>query len=218
MVNYDCGIAFIVEGATEKVFYSEYILDVAGRLTCSVSSVVSSDPIDYVLEAGGKRVLVKIHDVGTVSQMTNAGIWFQRACKLKHPQTPWHVFLAYDTDEYNCPVSKFHQGDWMVLRRDLVGAVAVTDLAAEADIEDIMLCDLPHILKFLQLPPSTPLPSGGKGKSKMKRLYKMVAAYHAYHEGWRAKELICALDFEEIARKAPIPLRDIDKAIGAAFQ
>ena len=64
-----------------------------------------------------------------------------------------------------CLFSKFHQGDWKRLRDDIdEAAESVTDLAASADIEDIMLCDLEDVLVFLNLPAGTPLPRGRKGK------------------------------------------------------
>lgn len=54
-------------------------------------------------------------------------------------------------------------------------AQRVVDLAAKADIEDVMLCDLPGVLSFLGLPPETEMPPGNKGKTKLKKLYRKVA-------------------------------------------
>lgn len=88
---------------------------------------------------------------------------------------------------------------------------------AEADIEDVMLCGLPGVLSFLGLPPETEMPPGNKGKTKLKKLYRMVAsnkAYHsAYHSGERAKDLISRLDMAEIRASAPVPLGEIDRAV-----
>lgn len=217
MEEYSRGFAFIVEGATEKVFYSEYVLHVAHIRGISVTKVDSIDFVDFVLEKEGRKALVKFRDVGTVSQMPNAGAWFQRACLRKYGSTPWHVFLAYDTDEYNCPITKFHDGDWAILRNDLQGAETVTDLAANADIEDVMLCDLEGVLRFLGLPLNTPLPRGGKGKSKMKKLHRKVAPYNAYHAGTKSRDLVRALDFDKLTRLSPVPLTSITEAIMLTF-
>lgn len=213
MTAYNLGMAIIAEGATERVFYSEYVLHVARKGGCSVTQFEEVDETGYVLANNGGTVLVKIHDVGTVSQIPNAGRWFQRMCFARHATTPWCVFLAYDTDEYNSPISKFREGDWALLRRDLSDASEVIDLAAEADIEDVMLCDLSSVLNFLGLPPTCPLPCGGKGKSKMKKLFREVAPYNAYHSGERARSLIQALDFTVIASSSPVPLNRIDEMI-----
>ena len=92
-------------------------------------------------------------------------------------------------------------------------AQKVVDLAAEADIEDVMLCDLPGVLPFLGLPPETEMPPGNKGKAKLKKLYRKVAPNKAYHSGERAKDLISHLDMAEIRASAPIPLGEIDRAV-----
>ena len=92
-------------------------------------------------------------------------------------------------------------------------AQRVVDLAAEADIEDVMPCDPPGILSFLGLPPETEMPPGNKGKTKLKKLYRKVAPNKAYHSGERAKGLISHLDMAEIRASAPVPLGEIDRAV-----
>lgn len=89
----------------------------------------------------------------------------------------------------------------------------VVDLAAEADIEDVMLCDAPGILSFLGLPAETEMPPDNKGKTKLKKLYRKAAPNRAYHSGERAKSLISHLDMAKIRASAPIPLEEIDRAI-----
>lgn len=152
--------------------------------------------------------------VNSVSQMTNSATWFDRACVGENPETAWTVFLCYDTDEYNSDITKFHEGDWAMLRESISPAAQkVVDLAAEADIEDVMLCDLPGVLSFLGLPPETKMPPGNKGKTKLKKLYRKVAPNKAYHSGERAKDLISHLDMAEIRASAPVPLGEIDRAV-----
>lgn len=92
-------------------------------------------------------------------------------------------------------------------------AQRVVDLAAKADIEDVMLCDLPGVLSFLGLPPETEMPPGNKGKTKLKKLYRKVAPNKAYHSGERAKDLISHLDMAEIRASAPVPLGEIGRAV-----
>ena len=142
--SYTTGIALIVEGATERVFYSEFIRSRALDHGAVVSRVADGDGTSLsIMRHDGSLALVKINNVGTVSQMTNSADWFFRACIAKRRDIPWHVFLGYDTDSYADNITKFHQGDWKRLRDDIdEAAESVTDLAASADIEDIMLCDL----------------------------------------------------------------------------
>lgn len=92
-------------------------------------------------------------------------------------------------------------------------ADAFIDLAAEADIEDIMLCDYAGVLNFLGLPADTNLPNGRKGKARMKKLHKKVALNKPYHEGDKARPLIRALDMDKILKTAPIPLASLEAAI-----
>ena len=56
----------------------------------------------------------------------------------------------------------------------------VVDLAAEADIGDVMPCDLPGVPSFLGLPPEAEMPPGNKGKTKLKKLYRKVAPSKAH--------------------------------------
>ncbi|MGN0262199.1 MAG: hypothetical protein ACI4B9_05070 [Eggerthellaceae bacterium] len=152
--------------------------------------------------------------MNSVSQMTNSATWFHRVCVGENPEIAWTVFLCYDTDEYNSDITKFHEGDWAMLRKSIeASAERVIDMAAGADIEDVMLCDLPGVLEYLGLPLETRLPPGNKGKTKLKKLFRMVAPNRAYHSGGRAKELISALDMHAIKTNAPVPLDEIDKVL-----
>lgn len=92
-------------------------------------------------------------------------------------------------------------------------AESVTDLAASADIEDIMLCNLEDVLVFLNLPADAPLPKGRMGKVRMKRLFRMVAVNHPYHEAEKARPLIQALDMGKIAERAPLPLSKFESTL-----
>lgn len=85
-------------------------------------------------------------------------------------------------------------------------------MAANADIEDIFLTDLPGICRFLGL--ETPKPEkiiGKKGKSKIKRLFKIAGT--TYHEGTKAKNLIDALNMEYIIENAPVKLKEIQQIL-----
>lgn len=198
------GIAIIAEGETEAVFYEEFLRWACDSLGRNCSDI---DVLDYRVD-GSRGTLVRIHVVGSVSQMTNSETWFYRSCRDKYPELEWTALLAYDTDGYNAPVSKFHEGDWLRLRHEVGKAATVIDLAAVADIEDIMLCDYIGVMKYLSLPLDTPVPCGGKGKSKMKKLFKKKEAFTHYHEGERARPLIQALDFNVLMDRSPIPLRE----------
>lgn len=214
---YSFGVAFIMEGATEKVFYSEFMRHLADRHGAAIDKLENDEGIASVLlRQDGVSVLVKMDSVGTVTQVANSGVWFERACAARYA-IPWIVFLCYDTDEYHSNVTKFQEGDWARLR-SRIGSRSrrIIDLAASADIEDIMLSDYRGVLSYLGLPEDTPLPTGGKGKIKMKKLFRMVALNRPYHEGPRALPLIKSLDMEAIERAAPVPLDELEKVLFGA--
>ena len=208
------GLAFILEGTTEKVFYLEYLSQL-----CTAKGLVLRKDLDtqedrYAITSANDEKVVMMASVNSVSQMTNSATWFDRACVGENLEIAWTVFLCYDTDEYNSDITKFHEGDWAMLRESISPAARkVVDLAAEADIEDVMLCDLPGVLSFLGLPPETEVPPGHKGKTKLKKLYRKVAPNKAYHSGERARDLISHLDMAEIRSSAPVPLGEIDRAV-----
>lgn len=209
------GLAFIVEGDTEKVFYHEYLADLCARFGYTLKKDEASQEDLYVINMGNDNALVMFWSSNSVSNIANGSIWFKRACVEAYSETQWTVFLCYDTDEYNAPITKFHEGDWADLRRNAAeDATDIVDMAAEADIEDIILCDLESVLEFLDLPKDTQVPLGGKGKAKLKKLHRMVASNRTYHFGSRARPLIRSLDMARLRSYAPVPLEKIDKALG----
>ena len=84
------------------------------------------------------------------------------------------------------------------------------DLAAKADIEDTMLIDAASIFSYLNIEPID-IPSGAKGKSKLKKIFRCVGPSSAYHEGERAEALIRSLDMEKIINSSPINLSKIEE-------
>ena len=183
------GLAFIVEGATEKVFYLEYLSQLCAAKGLALRKDLDTQENRYAITSANDERVVMMASVNSVSQMTNSATWFDRACVGENPEIDWTVFLCYDTDEYNSDITKFHEGDWAMLR------------------------DLPGVLSFLGLPPETEMPLGNKGKTKLKKLYRKVAPNKAYHSGERAKGLISHLDMAEIRASAPVPLGEIDRAV-----
>ncbi|MBE5953889.1 MAG: hypothetical protein E7257_06980 [Lachnospiraceae bacterium] len=214
MDNYTEGIAFILEGATEKVFYKEYLkylstLDEKASLIRDKSA--ENGEIVFCWKCEDKNVLIKFYVVGTITQVAHSGKWFRNMCCKKH-NIPWTVYLCYDTDSSNSNISKFYEGDWNLLRQEIYEAKTSTivDLAASADIEDIMLYDIENILTFLGITMPEKL-VGRKGKAKMKALYRRAGK--TYHEGERAKDMISKLDFDNITKNAPIKLDVLMKHI-----
>lgn len=209
-----CGLAFIVEGPTEKVFYLEYLSQLCAARNLVFRKDMETQEDRYTIVSPTDEKVVMVASVNSVSQMTNSATWFERACVCSYPKIEWTVFFCYDTDEYNSDITKFHEGDWAMLRASIEPlAQKVVDMAAEADIEDVMLCDPASVLSYLGLPQGTKVPSGNKGKTKLKKLYRMVAPNKAYHSGERAKSLIGRLDMKKVRASAPIPLKEIDEAI-----
>ena len=213
--NYERGLAFIVEGDTERVFYEEYLEKLCSEKGLAIEKNVDAQQNLYVVSDENRSIVVIIHNVSSVTQMTNSVTWFRFSCLRVYGDTPWYVFLCYDTDSYSEVITEFYEGDWLRLRKAIEKeAESVTDLAAKADIEDVMLCDKEGVLAFLGLNPETEVPHGRKGKAKMKKLYRMVAINNSYHEGDRARTLIRSLDMGKIEESAPIPLTAIRLALG----
>lgn len=209
---YDAGFAFIVEGDTEKEFYLSLLNFLCKKYDAQINRVVNDATPDviYVIAISGKQLLVKFHTVNTITQLPRAGKWFNSQCISKYSRKmPWHVFLCYDTDKYTDDISKFHEGDWEILERELKKAT-VLHIAAAADIEDIMLLDLKGICDFISCDiPDTLV--GRKGKVKLRNLYRDHQT--AYHPGNRARSLIDSLDMQLIIDNASIPLKQIEQLI-----
>lgn len=204
------GYAFILEGATEKEFYLSLLQHFCQQRGAKLERVYNQDSPDvsYHLIYEDRISIIKFHTVNTITQMPRADKWFISQCVKKYSrQCRWYVFLCYDTDSYMDNISKFHQGDWSVLRKSLKEAKRIIDLSAAADIEDIMLQDLPGICSFLNCGVPMQL-SGRNGKAKMKNLFRMNGK--AYHEGSRAKDLIACLDMEKIISANVVPLYEIE--------
>jgi hypothetical protein len=185
--EYTRGIAFVLEGATEKVFYRAFLKWLAEQNNCSFVRGDNLDNGDIYFEwdNGAETILVKFNIVGTVTQVSHSGKWFANKCTGKY-KMPWKVFLCYDIDSAEYDISKFYQDDWKLLRKDLIKAKAeeIIDLAASADIEDIILSDLPGVCAYLGIEVPDKL-SGRKGKAKMKALYRSCG--NTYHEVIRPK-------------------------------
>lgn len=206
------GVAFIVEGDTEKVFYLSLLDFLCRKHGCTLERhIVKDDPdIEYLITCGTERVLVKFTGFAeaTTSQRAN---WFKSRCVNKYGKGhAWHVFLCYDTDNYLKDISRFYKGDWEVLRNKLRKAESVTDVAASADIEDVMLQDLAGVCRYLKSSIPADLP-GRKGKVKMKKLFRDNGV--TYHEGERARELIETLDMQAIIDSGIVPLSCIEQTI-----
>lgn len=208
--EYSFAVAFIFEGATEKCFYLsllEYLASIAGA---DFSEVIDDDEIYHVWTDANKKVLIKYNVVGTITQITNSHLWFKSKCA--NIKTSWTAFLCYDTDDYKEDVSKFYEGDWKTLRKNIGKKAKIIDLAANADIEDVFLVDLSGVCAFIgiEVPRSEEI-IGRKGKPKLKRLFRKAAK--TYHEGQRAKDLICALNMDYIIKNAPVKLEEIQNIL-----
>jgi hypothetical protein len=214
MNRIDRGIAFIFEGQTESVFYYsilEHYLSKHNEYKIFKEQVGDLIEYQFVLSNGIESVVIKTYTVGTIIAHTQASaIWFRSNCHQRYKQIEWTVFLCYDTDSHNRDVSQFQEGDWKELKKTLKrnARTSIIDLAASADIEDIMLIDLDGVCGFLGIPKCS-LPSGRKGKSKMKRLFRINGS--CYHEGERAKSLIDYLNKDVIIKESTIPFKKIEE-------
>ncbi len=198
-------IAFIFEGETEQIFYFHLLDFFAQKYNMQREEVRDQSEIYHLL---GENIIIKHWTVGTITQVPTSGRWFNRFCVSKNDSRDWIVFLCYDTDEYKNDITKFDSDDWSELRKNL-GDALVIDIAAAADIEDVMLTDFDGVSRYMGLNPSFTLADfpGRKGKVKMKAIGRCGKPYH---EGIRAKPLIEALDMQKIIDSHIVPLEQIE--------
>lgn len=77
MDNYTEGIAFILEGATEKVFYKAYLeyLSALDEKTSLIRNKLTDDgEIIFCWQSGEKKILVKFYVVGTITQIAHSSV------------------------------------------------------------------------------------------------------------------------------------------------
>jgi len=206
--DYIKGMAFVVEGSTERVFYHEYL-----KWCCSQTAGASMEQLpnkDFVIVTDQGAVLLKFNVMGSVGSVPNAINWIRSICSKEAPH-PWTVVLCYDTD--GNAAQNLDTRAWLRFRQDLGSlGLPVIDLAADADIEDMMLVDIDGMRSYLGLEPGVEL-KGRKGKAKLNSLFKTIDVTQPYHEGERSRDLIRNLDFQVIETCAPLPIDEIRKAV-----
>jgi hypothetical protein len=214
MDSFNKGVAFIYEGDTEGVFYQSMLKHYLSKYTEYGITKELENPIGeyrYILTNGVQSIVMKTFTVGAVIAHPASANWFRNSCRQKYKGIDWVVFLCYDTESYNYDISQFQEGDWKELKKSLSSnrKTTVFDLAASADIEDIMLLDFNGVCDYLGIL-KCDIPKGRKGKTKMKNLFRDNGS--TYHEGERAKLLIDFLDKDKIISKSSIPFHLIEKA------
>jgi len=91
--NYAEGIAFILEGSTEKVFYLnllKYFADTDKQIVFKKIVSEEDGEIFYEWISETKKMIIKIYVVGTITQVSNSGNWFRSKCSKKL-KIPWSV-------------------------------------------------------------------------------------------------------------------------------
>ena len=208
--GYVKGLAFVVEGPTERVFYHEYLQWCCAKKPGTVMEQLPNK--DFAIRAKGGDILVRFNVKGSVSSVPNAMNWVRSICLAA--DMPWTVVLCYDTD--GDASLNLDTRAWRRFRQDLAEMkLPVIDLAADADIEDVMLVDIEGVRRFLGLDSSIE-PHGRKGKAKLKSLYKAVDVTQPYKSGERARNLIRNLSFDIIEEKAPMDIKILRQAVFGA--
>lgn len=203
------GIAFVCEGETEEIFYRALVDYFCTNSASIYSYCIEKNDIgeEYLcITTQTQEVTIKFNCVSTISQMTNAQHWVENECIKEIPDISWTIYLCYDTDSYKNDITQFFEGEWAILRgsiQALSKKITIMDLAAQAEIEDIMLIDTTSIAKYLGID-SINVPTSGKGKGKMKAIFRGCGKI--YHEGYRARKLIYSLNFDYICNNSPIDL------------
>ena len=209
---YNEGWAIIHEGSTEKVFYLCLLEFLCKKYGATIKKETLDDGLEiiYVLEMSSRKYLIKTYDAGSLTNMPKTSKWFEEECAKKHlKRAIWTVFLCYDTDAYKYEVSPYYEGDWKDLR-DKIGKVKeIIDLAAAADIEDVLLVDFEGVCKYIGMEKlDRGILKGRKGSSKMKALFRAYGK--TYHKGERAQSLIEGLDLQKIIDSNILPLKQIE--------
>lgn len=177
--EFEKGIAFIVEAETEYQFYDALLKHYCKKHPeCRLEENTDKTNFEryYTLTGPFGKRIIRMNSVGTISQIHNSASWFNSVCIGKGQMFLWAVFLCYDTDAYHADVTKFYQDDWKEFRNKLSKrrVKRIIDLAASADIEDVMLQDLHGISVFMErssdLTPKD-IPTGRKGAARMKQLF-----------------------------------------------
>lgn len=211
--KYKKGVAFICEGDTEKEFYLSLLAFFCDKHHKSIVKTVNEQEPDIVYELRGSDddiLVIKFFIAESITGMPRSSKWFEVECVKKYgSRIPWTAYLCYDTDAYTKDVTQFYEGDWKDLRNKLKRAVDIVDLAAAADIEDILLVDIEGVCNFIQHPivDIADLP-GRKGATKMKQLYRECGK--SYHKGKRARMMIDSLDKQKIVDSDIVPLKKVE--------
>ncbi|MBR1709965.1 MAG: hypothetical protein IJ719_14250 [Clostridia bacterium] len=196
----DRGIAFICEGDTEKQFYLSLLYYFTDKHNATIQKILNQQETDIVYELAKKDIkyIIKFKVAESVTGMPKTSKWFDVDCVKKYgSKLSWTAFLCYDIDSYTRDITQFYEGDWKDLRDKLKHAQSVIDLAAKADIEDIMLVDLEGVCAFIDHPPiKRENLLGRKGTAKMKMFFRDCGK--SYHKGDRARPLIDSLDKQKI--------------------
>lgn len=202
------GIAFIVEGITEKIFYLSLLNHFCDKNpgTC-LNRMLEEDEHYFLLDRPDGQIIIKFFSNNAITQIPKAHLWFSNSCNL---QIPWVVFLCYDKDSYKADVTPFNEGDWDYLIKNLrqAGANEIVNLGVCADVEDLMLQDLKGIFKYLKVPQCS-IPNGSKGKIRLRKLFRMHG--YVYHSGERSQSLIDSLNKDIIIQAGLVPLHLIEE-------
>ena len=211
-MTYSSGVAFIFEGETEQTFYEILISRFSGQhREYSFSQRYDESINEFISESIGTNhsVIIRMNTVRTVSQVAHSADWFTNTCKKNHRGIRWTVFLCYDTDSPTEDITKFYEGDWLILRNKLKARnVEIIDLASRAMIEDLLLYDSEGICNYLEVP-NQPIPRKGNGKTTLKEFYRKFGK--AYHEGERAYTMISGLDMDLIISRSEIQLALVEE-------
>lgn len=84
--KYEEGIAFILEGDTEKEFYLsllEFLCKKHGGILERQLDCGNSPDIIYSLRTPKRALMLKFNTVNTVTQMPHSNRWFITQCKMK---------------------------------------------------------------------------------------------------------------------------------------
>lgn len=204
MNDIDLEIAFICEGETEEVFYKTLVQKYSMIMKAEHYGNDNLDGTAIIIRTEEKSVRISFKCTSTCSQITNQVEWIRNEYADKIRNRDICIYICYDTDSYREDITRFEEGDWEYFIKQIEkisGEINIIQLAAKAQIEDIMLIDKNGIKKYLGLT-EIAIPNKSKGKYKMREVFKQ--ANKCYREGYRSERFINSLDFEYICKNCEI--------------
>lgn len=183
----DVGILFYEEGYAETLLYKKII--------------------EWCITNSNKKYKIKHKNLkgeGNTQQIPN----FYKINILPE-RTPYTVFFCYDIDVSKRPIGRKPSIRWNNAKRQLkeLGVKKIFEIKQDPSIEQLLLKDLPGILRYLGLPESVKVV--GKGDEALKWLYGQAGKVYVHSNQIMMQRLIDSLNISSIISQSKDLLRPL---------